>query len=159
MFVKAMIAAVSVANLTNAFVSRQYMDETPAVATPTPGAIQSFINVENLSTFVKDMTALAPYYALQGKTIDLGMDIEVAGIEFRLNSVTIDAVTIGEGSVSFIDDSNTLRTRIANANFTLSLDAEATSKIPLPLDITQVVLKNASIQLDLGTKSDDEVTW
>lgn len=155
MFVKTMIAAVSVANLTNAFVERQYEDITETIDT-TPGAIQSFINVEGLSAFIKEMTASSWLQnKIQGKKIDLSMDIEVAGIEFHLNSITIDAVTIGEGSVSFVDDSNTLRTRIANADFTLSLDAEAASGILVPLDITQVVLKNASIQLDLGTEAAD----
>lgn len=42
--------------------------------------------------------------------------------------------------MAFVGDTNTVRTIIKNANITLDLDAEATSLIPIPLDITEVFL-------------------
>lgn len=125
----------------------------------TPGAIQFFANVNSLNTFLGDVRAFAPYYALNGKSFTPDIDVSVAGIDIHLNQVNITDVTIGDSSMAFVGDTDTVRTVLTNMNITLAVDAGAKKKPMIPLEITQVFLQNVTIQLDMGTTTEDELKW
>ncbi len=61
--------------------------------------------------------------------------------------------------MEFVKGTDTVRTTIANTDIHLSVDAEATSFIPIPLEITDVYISGASLQLDLATTTDNQVNW
>lgn len=117
------------------------------------------MNVPSLSTLMKDITAFVPYYTLVGKSFQLDKDISIGGIDFKINQVNITNLVIADGKVNFVGDSDTVRTTIKGADITLNIDAEATSFIPVPLDITSVFIKNVTLELDLATTTSDEVHW
>lgn len=99
------------------------------------------------------------YYVLRGKSFNPDLDINLAGLELKINQVNITDAKFGDVSMDFVGATDVVRTTITNANITLAVDAEATSFFPVPLDITEVFLQNVTMQLDLTTSSDDQLIW
>ena len=126
--------------------------------TPEPGSLQTFFDVSNLSTFVKDLSLIIPQKFLNGKVITLDTDFTIDGIDFHFNTVTINNVSIGSGSLAFIEETNNLSLTLGNIDVQLAMDAEADLSV-MKLDVTEIDLKNLSFQLDFGTSSTDQVNW
>jgi len=124
-----------------------------------PGGIQLFANVNSLDTLLGDVRALIPAVALKGKSINPDIDVKVAGIDFHINQVNITDITIATSSMAFVGDSNTVRTILSDINVKLAVDVGASSIFPIALDVTEVELKNVTIQLDLATSTEDELKW
>ena len=99
------------------------------------------------------------YYVLRGKSFNPDLDINLKGLELKINQVNITEAKFGDVSMDFVGATDVVRTTITNANITLAVDAEATSIFPVPLDITEVFLQNVTMQLDLTTTSDDQLIW
>jgi len=99
------------------------------------------------------------YYVLKGKSFNPDLDINLAGLELKINQVNITDAKFGDVSMDFVGATDVVRTTITNANITLAVDAEATSFFPVSLDITEVFLQNVTMQLDLTTSSDDQLIW
>lgn len=99
------------------------------------------------------------YYVLRGKSFNPDLDINLKGLELKINQVNITEAKFGDVSMDFVGATDVVRTTITNANITLAVDAEATSIFPIPLDITEVFLQNVTMQLDLTTSSDDQLIW
>jgi len=99
------------------------------------------------------------YYVLRGKSFNPDLDINLAGLELKINQVNITDAKFGDVSMDFVGATDVVRTTITNANITLAVDAEATSFFPVSLDITEVFLQNVTMQLDLTTSSDDQLIW
>ena len=107
---------------------------------------------------MKDLSLIIPQRLLNGKVITIDNEITIDGIDLTLNAVTINNVSVGTGSLTFIEDTNNLRLNLGNIDVQLSMDAEANLSV-MELDITEIDLKNLSFQLDLGTSSTDQVNW
>ena len=159
MLVKNAMMAALFAVTTNAFVSTKNFWKDENGGTPMPGATQIFLNVPSLSTLLKDITTFVPYYTLVGKSFDVSLDKKIAGVEFTLQQVNITAFSIGDASMAFVGDTNTIRTTFINTDVTLNVAAQAKSGLPIVLDVTQIQLTNFTFQLDLATTSDDQVHW
>jgi len=117
------------------------------------------MNAFSIDQLLGDVCAFAPYYYLNGKSIAPEWDIQLPGLDIKVNNITLTDITFGKHKISFVKDTNILRTTITNTNVTLAVDVEATSPIPLPLKISQVFLQNATLQLDLTTSTTNEVNW
>lgn len=109
---------------------------------------------------LKYATSLGPYYAFVGKSFNVNFDHKIAGIEFKLTQVNITAMTIEDSSIAFVGKTDTLRITIKNTDVVLAVDVSAKSKLtPIPLKITEVHLKNITMQFDVSTSSNDQVHW
>ena len=83
------------------------------------------------------------------------MNIPELDLDIKFNQLNITNVIVGHTEMSFVGDTDTVRTIISEVNVTLAVDAKATSIVPVPLEITELFLQNVSIQLDLATTSQD----
>lgn len=109
---------------------------------------------------MKYATSLGPYYAFVGKSFNVNFEHKFAGIDFKLTQVNITAMSIEDSSIAFVGTTDTLRVTIKNTDVVLAVDVYAKSKItPIPLKITEVHLKNITMQFDLSTSSTDQVHW
>lgn len=125
-----------------------------------PGSVQMYLDVSSASSILKYVTAFGPYYSgIIGKQIDINFDTSFAGIDLHINNATVTDFMIADGNMAFVGDSNTIRTTITGIDVTLAVDANATSWIPKPLDVTEVKISNMTIQFDLSTTSEDQVHW
>ena len=163
MFVKAMIAAVAAVQMTSAFEmqTQRYLQEfltIPNADTEAPGALQVYLNVSNLSQIEAAVESYVAAKILQGKTLNINKDITVENVTFSIKELTVDSVSVGESSLSFIDTSDDLRTLIGNVDINLSCDITGPSK-PVLLEIDTITLTGLKFQLDLGTTSTDGVNW
>jgi len=121
MFKQALVAALFAVNLTNGFYTTSIIDDTTEGG--MPGALQLFLNVDSMNTLIGDASKAVPYYALKGKSFDLDLDINLKGLDLKINQVNITDVTIGKAEMGFVGDSNTVRTTFTDANITLAVDA------------------------------------
>ena len=163
MFVKAMIAAVAAVQMTSAFEmqTQRYLQEFLTISnadTEAPGALQVYLNVSNLSQIEAAVESYVAAKILQGKTLNINKDITVENVTFSIKELTVDSVSVGASSLSFIDTSDDLRTLIGNVDINLSCDITGPS-VPVELEIDTITLTGLKFQLDLGTSSTDGVNW
>ena len=78
---QALVTALFAVNLTNGFFTTSPSDAENGM----PGAMQIFLNVNSMNTLVNDAVKVVDYYVLRGKSFDLGLDINLAGIDIKLN--------------------------------------------------------------------------
>ena len=156
MFKKVFFVALFVVNFTSGFNAISQNEDKEAGA---PGAAQIFLNVNAMQALLRVITGFVPYYDLIGKSWTPDLDIQLAGIDFKLHQVNITEFEIAPSFFEFVGDTDTVRTIIPNANISLAVDAKATSFVPVPLEITEVNITNFNLQLDLGTTSEDQLIW
>ena len=160
MLKQTLLAAIFTVGCTTAF-SSQYLnlDAAKDAVEPTPGSIQVHLDVSSASSMLKYVTAFGPYYTVVGKSYDINYEASFAGIDLHINQVNVTAAQITDSTIVFVGDSDTLRTTLTGIDLTLAVNANATSLIPVPLDIAEVTISNLTIQFDLATSSDDQVHW
>ena len=156
MFKKVFFVALFVVNFTSGFFTVSQNEDNEAGA---PGATQIFLNVNAMQALLRVITGFVPYYDLVGKSWTPDLDIQLAGIDFKLNQVNITDFECAPSFFEFVGDTDTVRTIIPNVNITLAVDAKATSFVPVPLEITEFKITNFNLQLDLGTTSEDQLIW
>ena len=156
MFKKALFVSLFVVSFTSGFFTISENDNAEGGA---PGATQIFLNVDAMNTLLKLITGFTPYYALVGKSWTGDFEVNLAGIDFKLTNVTISGMNIGESSMAFVNGTDTVRTTIKDTYLNLTVEAKATSKVPIPLKISEVSIQNFTLQLDLATTSDDQLIW
>lgn len=88
---------------------------------------------------------MASPYVIVGKEFDINKEITLGSLDLKINSVNITSFTVGNSGMEFVKGTDTVRTTIANTDIHLSVDAEATSFIPIPLEITDVFISGASL--------------
>ncbi len=153
-----LVAAALAVSQSNAFIRMEDVYNNDAVS-PTPGGTQIFLSVPSMNTLFQDFFALASPYVIVGKEIDINKEITLGSLDLKINSVNITSFNVGNSGMEFVKGTDTVRTTISNTDIHLSVDAEATSKIPIPLEITDVYISGASLQLDLATTTDNQVNW
>ena len=141
------------------FSEEEFLKDSPDGVTPTPGAMQIFMNAFSLDQLLGDVCSFAPYYALNGKSISPELDLHLSSLDLKINNVTLTDIKFGKHKMQFVKGTDILRTTITNTDITLNVDVEATSFIPIPLKISEILLKNATMQLDLTTSTTNEVNW
>ena len=82
MFRRALVTALFAVNFANGFFTMSNADDTEV---GMPGALQIFLNVNSVQTLLQDVSAFAPYYALNKISVNPDLDITLAGIDFKLN--------------------------------------------------------------------------
>ena len=158
MFKSACVAALCVVTSTNAYFTSaldekfEFMNRSENdAATPAPGAIQTFFDVEQVGAFLNIMATFAPQYSIKGKTFDIKKEISAGGIDFKVNNVTLNDLVIRGTKVDFLNNTDVMHITMPSIMIDLGVDANATSDIPLPnLEFEKVILQDVALNIDLS---------
>jgi len=118
-----------------------------------------FLNVPSMSSLIKDASAFAPYYTVIGKSYDVNFDWSSKLADISIKQVNVTNLVIADASMTFVNDTNTIRTMLTGANLFLDLDATVKTALGIKIDLQNLTLTNVTLQLDAITTSDNQVNW
>ena len=165
MMKQTLVAAMFVVTLSQAFIRTEGLefmeDGTPV---PTPGGFQAIINVPSFGNLLNYAGLFVPYYALRGKTIDLGINMDRDNLQFELNNATLTNVAIPAANLSFVNDTSSNNVMLSIPGCTINADVDGMVKggisiLQIEADFKNITLTNVTINLEMGTSSDNQVNW
>ena len=156
---QALMAAIFAVSMTNAFSASDLLKDV----TPTPGGAQILLDVTSFGALFQYAGALSPMYALVGKHIDIGLNLEQDHFQFQLNNATITSVNMLTNNISFVNGTDNIKITLPNCEIGLDLDGHvqaSESILKLEADFQNVTLKNVTINVELGINAaDNGVNW
>ena len=135
---------------------------TSAKPEPMPGSVYASLNVTSLNNIVQLAAPLAANEVLNGKTFNIDYkksgiggiySVDIKDITFK----TVDGFTIKD--VSFKEGTDTLVATIGGINVDATCNAKASGLWVISGKLEAFTITNITLQVELGTTSDDEVHW
>jgi len=127
---------------------------------PQPGALAFSASVASLNNIANVFVPIMSYYTVENK--DINIDYSTTGWFYKLevDKVHIDKVDFGDQkSVQYLPDTNTIRVLFSGVNVNINVDGSVKALWFIPFGMSHANITGASVQMDFGITSSDNVHW
>ena len=127
---------------------------------PQPGALSFSASVASLNNIANVFVPIMSYYTVENK--DINIDYSTSGWFYKLevDKIHIDKVDFGDQkSVQYLPDTNTIRVLFSGVNVNLDVDGSVKALWFIPFGMSHANITGASVQMDFGITTSDNVHW
>lgn len=124
-----------------------------------PGRIGLVLNTTSVEHLLSTALPLACYFALNNKTIQVGLSEKSLLGTLTLESLHINTVSVGQPVFEQINGTSKLHVHLSKINIDSDIDGEVKALNIIPFKAQKVQLTDVDVDLVLESTSADNVHW
>lgn len=105
------------------------------------------------------MGFLMPQYVTNNKTFSVEIDQPIAEFELKATEITIETVTVGLATASWLDDSDTLRVSVTGVSVNMTTDAMIQGPLIPDVKVQDILVSDINLQIDIAFTSADGIAF